>query len=78
MLFRSGILAVILTGMGSDGMRGGKDIVAAGGSVIAQDEASSVVWGMPGAAAHAGICAAILPLDQIGPKLVRIFSGSRT
>ena len=45
--------------MGSDGMRGGKEIVAAGGSVIAQDEASSVVWGMPGAAANAGICAAI-------------------
>ncbi len=55
--------------MGSDGMRGGKDIVAAGGSVIAQDEASSVVWGMPGAAANAGICAAILPLNQIGAKV---------
>ena len=54
--------------MGSDGMRGGKDIVAAGGSVIAQDEASSVVWGMPGAAANAGICAAILPLNQIGAE----------
>ena len=48
-------MAVILTGMGSDGMRGGKDIVTAGGSVIAQDEATSVVWGMPGAAANAGI-----------------------
>ena len=77
-IWRSGIMAVVLTGMGSDGMRGGKAVVDAGGSVIAQDEASSVVWGMPGAAAHAGICAAILPLDQIGPKLVRIFSGSRT
>ena len=55
--------------MGSDGMRGGKDIVAAGGSVIAQDEATSVVWGMPGAAANAGICAAILPLNQIAPKV---------
>src|ERR1700741_1766929 len=70
--------AVILTGMGSDGMRGGKDIVTAGGSVIAQDEATSVVWGMPGAAAHAGICAAILPLNQIAPKLVRLFSGDRS
>ena len=59
---------MILTGMGSDGMRGGKDIVAAGGNVIAQDEASSVVWGMPGAAANAGICAAILPLNQIGAE----------
>ncbi len=71
-------LAVILTGMGSDGMRGGKDIVAAGGSVIAQDEATSVVWGMPGAAANAGICAAILPLNQIAPKLVRLFAGDRS
>jgi two-component system chemotaxis response regulator CheB len=77
-VWQGGILAVVLTGMGSDGMRGGKDIVAAGGSVIAQDEASSVVWGMPGAAANAGICAAILPLTQIGPKLVRVFAGERT
>lgn len=76
--WQSGILAVILTGMGSDGMRGGKDIVAAGGSVIAQDEASSVVWGMPGAAANAGICSAILPLNQIAPKLVKLFAGDRS
>jgi two-component system, chemotaxis family, protein-glutamate methylesterase/glutaminase len=77
-VWQGGILALVLTGMGSDGMRGGKDIVAAGGSVIAQDEASSVVWGMPGAAAHAGICAAILPLSQIAPKVTRLFSGDRS
>jgi two-component system chemotaxis response regulator CheB len=77
-IWHGGILAVILTGMGSDGMRGGKDIVAAGGSVIAQDEASSVVWGMPGAAANAGICAAILPLNQIGAKVSRVFAGDRS
>jgi two-component system chemotaxis response regulator CheB len=77
-VWQGGTLALILTGMGSDGMRGGKDIVAAGGSVMAQDEASSVVWGMPGAAAHAGICSAILPLNQIAPKLVRLFAGDRT
>jgi two-component system chemotaxis response regulator CheB len=77
-VWQGGVLALVLTGMGSDGMRGGKEIVAAGGSVIAQDEASSVVWGMPGAAANAGICAAILPLNQIAPKLVRMFSGDRT
>jgi two-component system chemotaxis response regulator CheB len=76
-VWQGGVLAVVLTGMGSDGMRGGKEIVAAGGSVIAQDEATSVVWGMPGAAANAGICAAILPLNQIAPKLVRLFSGDR-
>jgi len=77
-VWQGGVLAVVLTGMGSDGMRGGKEIVAAGGSVIAQDEASSVVWGMPGAAANAGICAAILPLGQIASKLVRLFSGDRS
>lgn len=77
-VWQGGILAVVLTGMGSDGMRGGKEIVAAGGSVIAQDEATSVVWGMPGAAANAGICSAILPLGQIAPKLVRVFSGDRS
>jgi two-component system chemotaxis response regulator CheB len=77
-IWQGGVLAVILTGMGSDGMRGGKQIVAAGGSVIAQDEASSVVWGMPGAAAQAGICAAVLPLQQIAPKLVRLFAGGNS
>jgi two-component system, chemotaxis family, protein-glutamate methylesterase/glutaminase len=77
-VWQGGVLAVILTGMGSDGMRGGKEIVAAGGSVIAQDEATSVVWGMPGAAANAGICAAILPLNQIAPKVVRVFAGDRS
>ncbi len=72
------VLAVILTGMGSDGTHGAADIVAAGGSVIAQDEASSVVWGMPGSATNAGVCAAVLPLDQIAPKLVRMFTGDRS
>jgi two-component system, chemotaxis family, protein-glutamate methylesterase/glutaminase len=77
-VWHGGVLALVLTGMGSDGMRGGKEIVAAGGNVIAQDEASSVVWGMPGAVANAGICAAVLPLAKIAPKLVRLFSGDRS
>jgi two-component system, chemotaxis family, protein-glutamate methylesterase/glutaminase len=77
-VWHGGTLALILTGMGSDGTRGGKEIIAAGGSVIAQDEATSVVWGMPGAAANAGICAAVLPLSQIAPKLVRLFAGDRS
>ena len=71
-------LAVVLTGMGSDGLQGAADIVAAGGSVIAQDEASSVVWGMPRAVAQAGLCSAVLPLDQIAPKILRLFSGARS
>jgi two-component system, chemotaxis family, protein-glutamate methylesterase/glutaminase len=71
------ILALVLTGMGSDGAGGAGEIVAVGGGVIVQDEASSVVWGMPGTVAHAGLASAVLPLDQIGPKIVRIFSGGR-
>ena len=71
------ILAVILTGMGSDGANGAAEIVAVGGSVIAQDEATSVVWGMPGAAANAGVCSAVLPLDQIAGKIGRLFAGER-
>ena len=77
-IWGSAILSVILTGMGSDGMHGAEKVVAAGGSVIAQDEATSVVWGMPGAAANAGVCAAVLPLDQIGPKIVRLFGGDKS
>ena len=59
------ILAVILTGMGSDGHRGCEDVVRTGGAVLAQDEATSVVWGMPGAVARAGLCRAVLPLDDL-------------
>ena len=70
-------LAVILTGMGSDGTQGAGEIVTAGGSVLAQDEASSVVWGMPGSAAHAGLCSAVLPLDRIAAKITRLFCGDR-
>jgi two-component system, chemotaxis family, protein-glutamate methylesterase/glutaminase len=71
-------LALVLTGMGCDGTRGAADIVTAGGSVLAQDEATSVVWGMPRSVAQAGLCAAVLPLDQIAPKVLRLFSGDRS
>jgi two-component system chemotaxis response regulator CheB len=73
----AGTLAVVLTGMGADGARGAADIVAAGGSVMAQDEATSVVWGMPRAVAQAGLCAAVLPLEKIAPKIIRLFAGDR-
>lgn len=69
--------AVILTGMGSDGTDGAQRIVAAGGAVIAQDEPTSVVWGMPGSAAEAGLCSAVLPLEGMAGKIVRYFSGER-
>jgi two-component system chemotaxis response regulator CheB len=73
----SSILALVLTGMGSDGTRGAAEIVAAGGGVIAQDEATSVVWGMPGSVARAGLASALIPLEEIGAKIVRLFSGGR-
>jgi two-component system, chemotaxis family, protein-glutamate methylesterase/glutaminase len=63
------ILACILTGMGQDGLKGCTDVVNGGGMLIGQDEASSVVWGMPGAVAQAGLCTAVLPLKEIGPTL---------
>ena len=66
------VLTCILTGMGADGMKGGQAVVASGGTVIAQDEASSVVWGMPGAAATAGICSAVLPLPEIAPWIMKL------
>ncbi|AWK89216.1 protein-glutamate methylesterase/protein-glutamine glutaminase [Azospirillum thermophilum] len=68
------ILACILTGMGQDGLKGCTDVVNAGGTLIAQDEASSVVWGMPGAVANAGICSAVLPLKEIGPYIRKFAS----
>ncbi len=69
--YQAGVLGVVLTGMGQDGMRGAEAIQAAGGQVIAQDEASSVVWGMPRAVAEAGLAGLVLPLNQIGPEVVR-------
>ncbi len=60
-------LSVVLTGMGQDGLVGGQTVVDSGGTLIAQDEATSVVWGMPGAVAKAGLCSAALPLSKIAP-----------
>jgi two-component system chemotaxis response regulator CheB len=71
----SAVLAVVLTGMGSDGRAGTAAIADAGGSVIAQDEETSVVWGMPGAAVQTGLCSAVLPLEGIGPKIVQLLGG---
>ncbi len=70
-------LALVLTGMGADGASGAANLAAAGGSVIAQDEATSVVWGMPRAVAQAGLCSAVLPLCEIGAKINRLFTGGR-
>lgn len=65
------VLAVILTGMGQDGLKGCETLRAAGARIYVQDEASSVVWGMPGFVARGGLADKILPLDQIGAEIVR-------
>jgi two-component system chemotaxis response regulator CheB len=70
--YGASVLGVVLTGTGSDGAKGGKVLAETGGSVIAQDEASSVVWGMPGATAQAGVCSAVLPVDKIAAEIARI------
>ena len=75
-IYGSRILNVILTGMGSDGMVGSQAIVDAGGTVIAQDELTSIVWGMPGAVATRGLCSAVLPIDQIGGHVRRFIMRS--
>jgi two-component system, chemotaxis family, protein-glutamate methylesterase/glutaminase len=62
-------LATVLTGMGNDGLAGCEQVVAQGGHVLVQDESTSVVWGMPGQVARAGLADAILPLDQLGREL---------
>ncbi len=66
------LLSVILTGMGQDGLAGTTAIVEAGGTALAQDEASSVVWGMPGAIAQAGLCHAVLPLQDLPAKILEL------
>jgi two-component system chemotaxis response regulator CheB len=69
--FGAHTLGVVLTGMGRDGLLGSEAICAAGGRVIVQDEATSVVWGMPGVIAEAELAEAALPLDQIAGEIVR-------
>jgi two-component system, chemotaxis family, protein-glutamate methylesterase/glutaminase len=68
-------LAIILTGMGHDGREGAKALVAKGASIIAQDEDSSVVWGMPGAIVRAGLASAAKPLDDIAPAILNVLRG---
>jgi two-component system chemotaxis response regulator CheB len=71
------VLVAMLTGMGQDGLAGTRRVVDAGGSAVAQDEATSVVWGMPGAVAQAGLCHAVLPLPRIAPKLLEMLRMAR-
>lgn len=74
-VFGNRVLVVILTGMGADGLKGSEGVVAAGGTVIAQDQATSVVWGMPGAVATAGLCSFVGPIGNLGKTVNRIALG---
>jgi two-component system chemotaxis response regulator CheB len=66
------VLVVMLTGMGRDGMEGTRAVIEGGGTAFAQDEATSVIWGMPGAIAKAGLCQEILPLDELAAAVRRV------
>jgi two-component system, chemotaxis family, protein-glutamate methylesterase/glutaminase len=70
-VYGGAVLGVVLTGMGQDGLRGTQVLKALGGYVIAQDQATSVVWGMPGAVVGAGLADAVAPLDEIVPEILR-------
>ena len=76
-LFGARALGLILTGMGQDGLRGARDLVNAGGTLLAQDEPSSVVWGMPGAVATAGLCHQVLPLSDIAGAITSLIEKAR-
>jgi two-component system chemotaxis response regulator CheB len=75
-VYGAGTLGVVLTGMGSDGVRGAQDIRGRGGKVIVQDEASSVVWGMPGQVAESGSADAIYPLNSMAAEIERRIKSS--
>jgi two-component system chemotaxis response regulator CheB len=77
-VYGAGTLAVVLTGMGSDGMLGCRVIREHGGSVLAQDQASSTVWGMPGAVANAGLAHKVLPLNALAPEILRLASRTQS
>ena len=72
--YGSRVLAIMLTGMGRDGLAGSRALAQSGGTIIAQDEPTSIVWGMPGAVAMAGVCSAVLPLAEIAPLAEKLAS----
>ena len=76
--YRANVLGVVMTGMGSDGVRGAQQIREAGGEVIIQDEASAVVWGMPGLVYAAGQADGVYPLDQLAAEITRRVLQSRS
>jgi len=73
-VFGGRVITVILTGMGNDGAKGSQHVIDAGGTVIAQDEKTSVVWGMPGAVASAGFCSAVLPIGELSGYVMNFYN----
>ncbi len=71
-VYGGAVMAVVLTGMGEDGLRGVEILRASGATIVAQDEKSSVVWGMPGAVVNAGFADVVLPLNEVVPHLLRV------
>lgn len=71
-VYGGAVLAVVLTGMGYDGLRGAEVLKAAGARLLAQDEATSVVWGMPGAVVAAGLADRIVPLDRVADEIIQL------
>jgi two-component system chemotaxis response regulator CheB len=76
--FGGQVLAVVMTGMGQDGLKGSEALRNAGSRVIVQDEATSVIWGMAGSVARAGLASKILPLNRLAPEILRRVQEGRT
>jgi two-component system, chemotaxis family, protein-glutamate methylesterase/glutaminase len=76
-VYGAGVLAIVLTGMGSDLLAGAQLIRAHGGTVLAQDQATSVIWGMPGAVVRAGLAQRVLPIPAIAPEILRLVNRTR-
>lgn len=76
-IYGASLLAVVLTGMGQDGLDGARAVVAKGGTVLVQDQGTSVVWGMPGAIAAEGLATGVLPLKKMGQEIVALIEDSQ-
>jgi len=74
-IYGASTITAVLTGMGEDGMRGCRDVKAHGGRIVVQDEATSVVWGMPGAVVNAGLAQVVAPLNEVGPTILSWCTG---
>ncbi|MBT7145903.1 MAG: chemotaxis protein CheB [Rhodospirillales bacterium] len=74
-IYGANLLLAVLTGMGTDALAGATQLAEAGGTVIAQDQETSVVWGMPGAVATNGLCSTVQPIDEIASEITRIVHG---